>query len=322
MTLLQTDFLANKPEQFSALRYLMQDGGLQSGVVRAADFQVVQRASSANLSVDVGAGSGWIIGAATARQGIYHQVNDATVNVPIALSPDGTNPRSDQLILVVNDSAVAGVSDTPQLLWVAGTATAGAQITAPLTTATYRLGAVSDATLTTTYRNWIRLADILVPASAASIVTANIVDRRPWARGALISVPVPSTVFNSNASTLFRTAGTLGVAGFPFSLECSGAPLLIAFSGNIVSGGAGGGFRVPYSVTFDGAAFNYRYVQTPTNNISVNGSYSLLSTPSAGRHLFDVGTDNAGIGTSGTAVEAASIVSVTEMPRAFLSAGQ
>ena len=96
------------------------------------------------------AGAAWVQGDDTARQGLYHQVNDAAVTGLVAAG-HATNPRIDQVILRIFDSSVTGVSDTPTLSTLAGTATGGATLDNRTGAAALPNGA-------------IRIADILVPA--------------------------------------------------------------------------------------------------------------------------------------------------------------
>lgn len=174
MTLLQTDFLPAKSETFQSFRWLLQRMGiLQSGVGNPlTEFLVVQHAAGANMSVDVGAGHAWVIATTAIRQGIYHQENDNTVTLTVQPS-DGTNPRIDQVVLTINDSSLAGISDTPQLQVLAGVPTAGA-------TLANKNGAAALPNNST-----IRLAYLLIPAGSTSVITANIQDARTAARAPL-----------------------------------------------------------------------------------------------------------------------------------------
>lgn len=194
MTLLTTELLPTKSYPFQTLRYLFGHlANVQEGVATATDLVVVPRGAGANMSVDVGAGAAWIQGDDTARQGLYHQINDATVNVPIAAA-DPTNPRVDQVYLQANDSSIVGVSDTPTLAVVAGTPTVGA-------TLDNRLGVAAFPNTA------IRLADVLVGAGATSIVTAAIRDRR---LGAPCVIPATESRTNT-AYGLLPTADQVDV---------------------------------------------------------------------------------------------------------------
>jgi len=150
----------------------MLDMPFQEGVVNPGDLVVAQRSAGANKSVDIAAGSGWVKGDTSARQGMYHVVNDATVNLTI---PDNTsgNPRVDQIVCQINDTVDGGgIADNAVFSVVQGTATAGA-------TLDNRTGA---ATLPNTA---LRIADVLVATGFTSITNSVIRDRRPWAYGAV-----------------------------------------------------------------------------------------------------------------------------------------
>ena len=167
MALLNTDKLSAHDQTFRQDRY-MHESWLQEGVVGATDYKVTP--GGASLQWSVAAGAAWVRGDDTTRQGLYSQVNDAAVTGLVA-SGHATLPRIDQVVLRVFDSSVTGVSDTPTLATLAGTATAGA-------TLDNRNGAAALP------NSAIRLADILVPALQSGVISAaNIRDRRPWARG-------------------------------------------------------------------------------------------------------------------------------------------
>lgn len=171
MALRTPELLDTKTYAFAKVRQMMADqgGGIQEGVVNAGDYLVTQRGAGANMSVDVAAGQAWIQGDDVAYQGLYHMTNDATINAAVSAA-HATLPRLDQIVARIYDSTVTGVSDTPTIEVIAGTATSGA-------TLDNRTGAASLP------NGAMRIADVLVPAAAGSIVTANIRDRRPWARG-------------------------------------------------------------------------------------------------------------------------------------------
>ena len=161
--------------QASGVEYTAEDvryqlatmSGLGECVIGLPDYRVVQRAAGANMSVDVAAGSGYVRGDTAARQGLYHVVNDATVNVVVSAA-DSTDPRIDQIVLRVYDDSYDGSGDNmAELAVIAGTPTTGADLD-------NRDGA---AALPDTA---MRLADILVDAGATSIVDADIAGARDF----------------------------------------------------------------------------------------------------------------------------------------------
>lgn len=122
-------FLQTKTYSAKLLRDVFLDAPIQNGVVNTGDLMVTQRAAGANMSVDVAAGSAWVKGTSSARQGIYNVYNDATVNLAL-VSANPTNPRVDQIILRVYDSSDGGsAQDLGAVEVVTGTATAGATLT-------------------------------------------------------------------------------------------------------------------------------------------------------------------------------------------------
>lgn len=130
------------------------------GVVGAADLTVTQRGAGANMSVDVSVGRAIIRSteASSLAAGAYTFLNDATVNVVIAAA-DPTNPRIDLVIAQVRDSNYSGASTDARLTVVTGTP-AGVPVTPT----------VPDSCIV--------LAQVAVAALAASIVNANITDKR------------------------------------------------------------------------------------------------------------------------------------------------
>lgn len=274
--LLLPDLLTAKTETFSSLRYALQQSALQPGVYSDQDFKVSQRAASANNTVDIAAGGAWTLGQGAVRQGLYHAVNDATLNQGTFANGDATNPRIDQVLLVVDDSAVAGGADQARIVIAQGTASAGA-------TLTNRTGAVSDATLTSTYRAWLRLADVLMPVSATTVTTANIQDRRLWARGA----HAYAAGTTGSPTTSSSTAAVLPEMTVTF--ECSNAPITVEYSCVVSHSAAGGG--IDFLVRVDGANTAFDSTRTVTSAAgsalqTVASSVTLL--PGAGRHTFAI----------------------------------
>lgn len=266
MTLI-ADFNSSVNVPFQRMRQMLLDGALQAGVVGANDFKVVQRGAGANQSVDVGVGFAWVQIATGTRNGMGHVTNDATANVTLTAS-NATNPRIDQILLRWNDTSIpTGAGNAPTLEVATGTPTAGA-------TLDNRTGAVTGATLNDT----LRLADILVPAASTSVVTANIRDRRPWARGGNWS--------------LARTSGNLtGVAAFtnidPVNLqprlECSGVPLWLGLS--IMYSAPAASRLVQIRVLVDGASVVQRDHHLAASETLFMNLYEPY-TPAAGSHVF------------------------------------
>lgn len=150
------------------------------GVADAGSFKVLQRQAGAAMSVDIGAtGIGlqraWVRGEGRGGQGLYLcdsiDRTAPTVDTYVAqltdtvTAADPTNPRIDQVVLEVLDQQHSGSSNIAQIRVVAGTPTGGA-------TLDNRTGAAALPS------NAILLADLNITAALASVLTANIRDRR------------------------------------------------------------------------------------------------------------------------------------------------
>jgi len=271
MTLI-ADWNISNPVTYQRMRQLLleQGGGIQEGVVGANDLKVVQRGAGANQSVDVGTGADWVQIDTGTRNGLGHVYNDATANVVVTAS-NGTNPRIDQIILRWNDTSIpTGSGNVPTLEVLTGTATSGA-------TLDNRTGAAALP------NDCLRLADILVPAASSSVTTANIRDRRPWARGA--------------TRILTRTAGDIGPTAYAANtelstadmrprVECSGALIRLSWSITI-NPGVGVGRLMPMmdSALVIGAASSHF---TATSNVEQTYHFSYTFAPAAGSHLFSL----------------------------------
>ena len=187
---------------------------LQEGVVGATDFKIVQRAGGAGLGVDVTAGEAVVQGDSISRQGLYYAVLESNLTggtEVTASAGDATNPRIDQVVLEIKDNAHDGSGlNTARVRIITGTPTAGA-------TLDNRLGAAALPA------SCLRLADFLMPAAGATVTTANIRDRRPWARGANLK--------KSDTAGNFSLGG-LGSVGGTTRVECSGTELRVEAAGS------------------------------------------------------------------------------------------
>lgn len=262
---------------YTRMRQLLatSGGGLQEGVVAAGDLKVSQRGAGANMSVDVAVGDAWVQYDTGTRNGLSHVWSDAVANVAFNAS-DATNPRIDQIGVQLNDTSVgAGTGgNTPTLRYLAGTATAGAQAANPAA-AGYRAGAAAAP------NDWMRLADVLVPATSTSVTTANIVDRRPWARGAFVT----SNIAGANATT--TVAAEIDTANYKKRIECSGRPIEFTFVGSFTHSVANG--LIDFALAQDGTVVTD---STRRAWIVGGGSSPILLcirwtiTPAAGSHQF------------------------------------
>lgn len=269
------EFLQTRTYSAAQMRHLMKQLGVQEGVLGATDFDPSQRGAGANMSVDIAAGDALVQGDDVTRQGLYHVVNDAVVNAPIAAA-HATLPRIDQVILHVYDSTVVGVSDVPLIEVVTGTPTAGA-------TLDNRNGAAALP------NNAIRLADVLVGAAVVTILDANIRDRRPWARGFYHSAVRSSGDLTTSSSS----SVALSAADFQKRVECSGAPLRVMLLGRMASNTAN--TTVAAALFLDGvqatAAQGAAVGSNPTSGVASDAEAGVLMaavlTPSAGSHILE-----------------------------------
>jgi hypothetical protein len=273
VALLETMHIEGHDYSFKQLRHMLQNalGRMQEGVCAASDFLVTQRGAGANMSVDVGAGNAWVDMDTGTRNGTYFQHNDAAVNVAVGAA-HATLPRVDQLVLQINDPNVTGVLDVAELKVLPGTPTAGAQISSPLG-GSYRAGAAALG------NDRIRLADILVPAAAATIVNANIVDRRQMADGAVAQrIGVTSSPFVTGASYL-------ALAEMLITLDTGAPTVRVDFDLEAISS-AGWviGLHVD-GVLQPAGAFERRMDQ---GGHMVDGLAGILTGLAAGRHVIEV----------------------------------
>ncbi len=262
------------------LRRMMGIGPVQAGVVAAGDYKVIQRAAGANMSVDISgtASSEAVVqGSTISAQGVYvvppHNTFPGTNINEVVLTADPSNPRIDQAILQVYDNFVdASGNSIAQTQILKGTATGGA-------TLANRTGAAALPA------NALRLADILVPAAAASIVTADLMDRRPWARGG------HSKIRRTSGNISFTGAATpLDATLLATRMECSGVPVRLWLVGAMASG-VGANTDFTFGFRMDSAAVDgttdgliWQTNLAASDNMAFNYMYEF--TPAAGSHLF------------------------------------
>jgi hypothetical protein len=143
------------------MRRLISSLVASEGIVSAGDLLVAQRAAGANMSVDVSAGRALIQGDLITQQGMYFAYNDGTVNVTGFSAANATNPRIDRVCLRVRDAFHGDAANDVAFVIVTGTATSGA-------TLSNLTGAAAVPA------SHLLLANILIPATATTITTANI----------------------------------------------------------------------------------------------------------------------------------------------------
>lgn len=285
MTQRTAEFLG-APVQYGArdLRHTFDE--LQEGVLGPTHLAV--SAGGAGLSVDVAPGVGFVQGDTatdlpTPQQGLYRVHNDLTLNsaqfntggIPAA---NGSNPRIDQIIARVYDLDEGDGSGarTWQLEVLPGTATAGA-------TLDNRNGA------TALPNSAMRLADVLIPTSAASVLAANIRDRRPWARGYFDR---SYQLTGADYSIASSTPAAIDTTNLQRRVECSGKPLRVVFIPDLVGGNANSVYavvqpRIDGAVTGVGTGGSTLVTQQANVTIGsgpAEAEWVLLPTP--GSHLI------------------------------------
>jgi hypothetical protein len=187
------------------------------GVADYESFRVMQRQAGATMSVDIGKTAvglqrAWVRGSTRGGQGLYlvdsidrtaptADTYLAQFNDTITANASGL-PRLDQVILEVLDQQHVGASSLAQIRVVPGVGTAAADLDT-------RNGAAALPASS------ILLADVIVANGAASIVTANIRDRR--ARPLPGDIPGLLTAVDQVGfaipSQLFASTGPLWAAG-------------------------------------------------------------------------------------------------------------
>ena len=293
MTFLVPELLETKTYPFSRVRRMMEHAGIQEGIWDPGDLKVAQRSAGATMSVDVAAGSGWIRGDDTARQGMYHVENDAVVNLAIGAA-HATLPRVDQVIARVYDSTVVGGAQDfarPEIL--PGTPTSGAALD-------NAAGNTSRAALPATA---IRLGEILVANGATSITNANIRDRRLWARGFYHRIVRHQNGSGSSNYAVTPAWTSVDATNVAPRFECSGSPVRVTADG-LMQVGANLGTRL--AVRVDGAEVNVtttggygdsRNLSNPTAGASDFGfSFMFELVPAAGSRRIEIVTIGSGAG--------------------------
>jgi len=161
MTLLTTTLLDTKAYDFSVLRYLWQSQVTQSGVVDKGDLLVTAKGSQPPMGVSVAGGAAWVRSTTGTRNGAYHVVNDASVDITLTAA-HATLPRVDRIILRLGDTSDLGTaSDNATLEAVDGTATVGATL-------------VNLTGVTALPANSLTLGFVLVAATATTVAAASI----------------------------------------------------------------------------------------------------------------------------------------------------
>jgi hypothetical protein len=251
--------------------------GLQAGVMGATDFKVVQRGAGANMSIDVtmtAGGSALVQGGWVAGQGLYTvPVHGSTINEVVAAA-HATLPRIDSVYLRVYDHQhdFFGLNRAEIVLFT-GTATGGA-------TLDNRSGAIPVT------GSVLLLGDVLVPAASSSVITANIRDRRAWARGANYFYERVSGDYASAAGAL----ADIDATNMKRRIECSGAPIVVTLDGAIFP--AGGPIAISMRLDIDGTVFRDKPRHAVASQYVAGTWVWTLPSIAAGSHLFTMRWSN------------------------------
>ena len=267
MALLVPEFLQTQSYTGRRMRLVYAHSGyLQPGVFGANDLKV---SVNANMVLNVAAGHAIVAANHPGNAGLYRVENDATLTSTISTA-HATLPRIDQLAVRVNDVGDgASANDTPAIVVLAGTATAGA-------TLNNRTGA---ATLPAGH---LRIADVLVGAGVTSISAASIRDRRPWARGAFWTANKTSAAITV-ATAPAGTYVPYETATFQQRLELTGNIVEVSFGAQMIHSVSGNVLYLTITYSLDGTTWT-----------SLDGlSYGVFIAPntSAWEHEFSYSWD-------------------------------
>ncbi len=245
---------------------------LQEGVMVAGAYKVTA-GGALNVSIAASTGNGAMVqGDNIASQGLYYVAPHSGAITETNTAAHATLPRIDQVVLEVLDATHdGGASNTVRTRIVDGTATAGA-------TLDNRNGSAALP------NNALRLADVLIPAAAGTVLAANIRDRRLWARGAYRLIDRTSASYTTASGTVALIDSTNLNPRF----ECSGNPMVMTLSAELSHSSASGTINLwPWvdSAQIAGHS-NPRLWTAPV----ASGGIVLLArwtlTPSAGSHLL------------------------------------
>lgn len=265
------------------------------GVAAANDLAVAQRAAGANMSVDIATGEAYLQGDQVTNQGFYWALNDATYNLTGFTAAHATLPRIDRVVLRENDAFHGSGDNIQSFAILTGTATSGA-------TLTNTTGAVTPG------NNELLLANVLLPAAATTITTANIdttgasnnspavrprltVAQSPQA-GSEVVAPVEQTssVACPTTNAVEQTVVTLGTA----SLDGLTSVLFSVSVPYITTVATGGG---PLHLYDNGVSVGLLYQPAATVDTQAGARWDRRLTPAAGAHVYSVrwvGNGNAG----------------------------
>lgn len=282
--------------------------GLQEGALTAGAYKVTAGAGL-TLAVATDQGGFRVQGDDIAYQALYAVAPTAVAaTLDLATSPDPTNPRIDQVVLEARDDEARLDGITRARVYVlSGTPTAGA-------TLDNRNGAAALPASTA------RLADVLIPAGAASIAAGNIRDRRAWARGAHLRIV--RTANAAGADDYRKSSGVVALID-PVNLqpriECSGAPLAVTLTAGDF--GSLANLQAAFALFVDGADAGlgtiYHYAPPTANSQGSIPSVRWYIVPAAGSRRIGPAYASDGVNTYSLVARAAQslVLTVHELVR-------
>ena len=265
------------------------------GVRGGGDLVASQRAAGADMSVDLAFGYALVQGDSVVGQGYYHVFNNAAYNLTGFAAAHATLPRVDRVVLRARDMFHGDAANDVAPLILTGTATAGATL-ANLT------GAAAVA------NNQLLIANVLMPAAAVSITTANIADVRP--RLLLTAGEITYGEITASVTVSGTTEAAANTVITSTGATYDGSSVMVEFYSPYVAPAAAAGASVNL-ILFEDATSRGRVaiVQTPTAAASsgIPVTVSRRLSPAAGAHTFTVkayqafgnGEVRAGVGGAG-----------------------
>jgi hypothetical protein len=235
------------------------------GVYGANDFKI---SFVSGRTVRAATGVAYVKGRNVADQGFYRQTTTTTFDV-IHNAGDASNPRVDQVIMRVMDNShdSAGFNET-RIEAVPGTPTVGA-------TLDNRSGAINlDTSLGEGSKNYLLLADVLVPAGATTLVGTNIIDRRVFCVQG-----IPPLLTEIDSVPLIPSSGSIAVFG---GMDNNAAEII---HGNHDLRQAYYLASLPRKIT--ATKIRWRYVQDSI--VAITGNYRIAIYDASGYKILDTG---------------------------------
>lgn len=293
-------------DQYGAIDLRRTLAAIQEGVLDTGGYKVTAGAGM-TVSVAASTGDGAVVrGDSIAVQGLYYVPPHTAAIVETITASHATLPRLDKVILEVLDATHdGGASNVARTRVLTGTATSGTTLDNGNDGAHGAPALPASAML---------LADVLVPGASASILAANIRDRRPWARGAYRLIVRNSANYTRSLSALAEIDST----NLKPRIECSGVPIRVRLLGTFNN--SAGAVATDWALWVDGAAPTPNHART----VSIDNAgyiYDLAKeyeiVPAAGSHTFSIayGTGSGTLTVNANATTALTMV-VEELIRA------